>query len=138
MLGVSRCKMRHLQTILAGSTVCFSHNHRQPRTEIFNSRRRSNEGIKRGAIWDFMTGKSPWGNPQIPILLLNGQGEKTPFVESLPPCFSTEHHLFPYVFPTYQNFGYIYRAEPKKAVSYITTKQPRLRFRMGLNQRPHD
>ena len=31
-----------------------------------------------------------------------------------------------------------YRAEPKKAVSYITTKQPRLRFRMGLNQRPHD
>ena len=90
MLGVSRCKMRHLQTILAGSTVCFGHNHRQPRTEIFNSRRRSNEGIKRGAIWDFMTGKSPWGNPQIPILLLNGQGEKTPFVESLPPCFSTE------------------------------------------------
>ena len=85
-----RCKMRHLQTILAGSTVCFGHNHRQPRTEIFNSRRRSNEGIKRGAIWDFMTGKSPWGNPQIPILLLNGQGEKTPFVESLPPCFSTE------------------------------------------------
>ena len=90
MLGVSRCKMRHLQTILAGSTVCFGHNHRQPRTEIFNSRRRSNEGIKRGAIWDFMTGKSPWGTPQIPILLLNGQGEKTPFVESLPPCFSTE------------------------------------------------
>ena len=90
MLGVSRCKMRHLQTILAGSTVCFGHNHRQPRTEIFNSRRRSNEGIKRGAIWDFMTGKSPWGNPQIPILLLNGQGEKTPFVESLPLCFSTE------------------------------------------------
>ena len=37
-----------------------------------------------------------------------------------------------------KNFGYIYRAEPKKAVSYITTKQPRLRFRMGLNQRPHD
>ena len=33
--------------------------------------------------WDFR-------NPQIPILLLNGQGEKTPFVESLPPCFSTE------------------------------------------------
>ena len=94
MLGVSRCKMRHLQTILAGSTVCFGHNHRQPRTEIFNSRRRSNEGIKRGAIWNFMTGKSPWGNPQIPILLLNGQGEKTPFVESLPPCFSTEP-LFP-------------------------------------------
>ena len=90
MLGVSRCKMRHLQTILGGSTVCFGHNHRQPRTEIFNSRRRSNEGIKRGAIWDFMTGKSPWGNPQIPILLLNGQGEKTPFVESLPLCFSTE------------------------------------------------
>ena len=87
MLGVSRCKMRHLQTILAGSTVCFGHNHRQPRTEIFNSRRRSNEGIKRGAIWDFMTGKSPWGNPQIPILLLNGQGEKTPFVESLPHVF---------------------------------------------------
>ena len=28
--------------------------------------------------------------PKIPILLLNGQGEKTPFVESLPPCFSTE------------------------------------------------
>ena len=47
-------------------------------------------------------------------------------------------NLFPYVFSTYQNFGYIYRAEPKKAVSYITTKQPRLRFRMGLNQRPHD
>ena len=87
MLGVLRCKMRHLQTILAGSTVCFGHNHRQPRTEIFNSRRRSNEGIKRGAIWDFMTGKSPWGNPQIPILLLNGQGEKTPFVESLPHVF---------------------------------------------------
>ena len=41
-------------------------------------------------------------------------------------------------FPTYQNFSYVYRAEPKKAVSYITTKQPRLRFRMGLNQRPHD
>ena len=90
MLGVSRCTMRHLQPLFAGSTVCFGHNHRQPRTEIFNSRRRSNEGIKRGAIWDFMTGKSPWGNPQIPILLLNGQGEKTPFVESLPPCFSTE------------------------------------------------
>ena len=37
-----------------------------------------------------MAGKSPWKNPQIPILLLNGQGEKTPFVESLPLCFSTE------------------------------------------------
>ena len=87
MLDVSRCKMRHLQTILAGSTVCFGHNHRQPRTEIFNSRRRSNEGIKRGAIWDFMTGKSPLGNPQIPILLLKGQGEKTPFVEFFPHVF---------------------------------------------------
>ena len=39
--------------------------------------------------------------PKIPIVLLNAQGEKTPFVESLPPCFSTEHHLFPYVFSTY-------------------------------------
>ena len=44
----------------------------------------------------------------------------------------------PTLFPTDPNFGYVYRAEPKKAVSYITTKQPRLRFRMGLNQRPHD
>ena len=44
----------------------------------------------------------------------------------------------PMFFLLTQNFGYIYRAEPKKAVSYITTKQPRLRFRMGLNQRPHD
>ena len=93
--------------------------------------------------------------PKIPILLLNGQGEKTPFVESLPPCFwfsrylvgapmpqdwfyNSPRNIYRAVFSTDQNFGYVYRAEPKKAVSYITTKQPRLRFRMGLNQRPHD
>ena len=28
--------------------------------------------------------------PKIPILLHNGQGEETPFVESLPPCFYSE------------------------------------------------
>ena len=79
-----------------------------------------------------MTGKSPWGNPQIPILLLNGQGEKTPFVESLPPCFSTEHHLFPYVFPTYQNFGYIYRAEPKKGCLVYYYETASLALQDGL------
>ena len=59
-------KVGHLQTILAGSAVCFGHNHRQPRTEIFNSRRQSNRGIKRGTIWDFLAAKSPWRNPKSP------------------------------------------------------------------------
>ena len=65
--------------------------------------------------------------------------ENTPSFRNLPHAFSTDpKFLLPRFFLLTRTSAMFYRAEPKKAVSYITTKQPRLRFRMGLNQRPHD
>ena len=57
--------------------------------------------------------------PKSPSYCLTDKVKRRLLWNPFPHVFPLSHHLFPYVFPTYQNFGYIYRAEPKKRLSRI-------------------